>query len=267
MAFMLGAFTSGLASGAKNAMDLYGEYESIKSKKDLSDSLTKAMGSSDSKTAPSAGTAPGQATSAVQNGFQSDSAASAPKSTPDLNADPRASTGTSPKAASDAAMSAPGPTGTAPKAASDAAMSAPHNVGQAIATGAQGNPAGDVWPSSTTPTQQAGTAAPTKSQSPWMDWLLGRNPQNRAVHLTSTMGIAGGAGPSNTPMSTSPGGRPYGSSVGDWTSRAPQGQQPQQPATKPPPLAGATTPGTPTLANQQTSMAQAIQTQYGAGGL
>lgn len=264
MAFMLGAFTNGLASGAKSAMGLYSEYSELKSKMDTSDKLQKAIDERNSGSSQTGETGVQTGSGSTTPTAQSDSAASAPKSTQsttDLSADPRAT----------AALAAVGehgnnrdttagpPPGTTPNAKSDSAMSAPSpgQQGQAIATGAtgvQGNPAGDAWPSASTPTAQAGTAAPTKSQSPWMDWLTGRNPQNRAVHLTSTMGIAGGVGPSTTPMSTSPGGRPVGATVSDWGQTRPQ--------TQPPPLSGAAN-STPTLANQQTTLGQAIQTQYG----
>lgn len=285
MAFMLGSFTTGLASGAKSAMDLYSKYEDLKSKKDLSDSLTGAM-KSGGTTTPPAGTAPGQATGFLGNA-QSDSAASAPKSSVDLNADPRATRGSAAlgafgNAVSDSAMSAPrkSPYG---NAKSDAAMSAPEPTSSQPAQEAVqtqpplANPTGDVSmpvPQSATPTRAQATAP-----SPWMDWLTGRNPQNRAVHLTPSMGIATGPGPSSTPMSTSPGGRPVGASVSDWASNAPhylpqQGQQPAAPqgqpaqpvGSRPPPLAGAPSPGSPSLSNQQSPMAQAIQTQYGSGG-
>lgn len=275
MAFMLGSFTNGLFSGAKSAMDMYKEYNDIKSKKELSDTLTGAMkgsgsgGAGTSTPVPPAGTAPGQATAGVPSASltssgdgsaRSDSAMSAPN----LNADPRKSFGDG-SARSDAAMSAPQSASLQP--AQEAVQTQPPPA----------NPTGDVSmpvPQSATPTRAQATAP-----SPWMDWLTGRNPQNRAVHLTPSMGIATGPGPSSTPMSTSPGGRPVGASVSDWASNAPQylpqqGQQPAAPqgqsaqpvGSRPPPLAGAPSPGSPSLSNQQSPMAQAIQTQYGSGG-
>lgn len=290
MAFNLGGFSSGLSSGLQQGMHMGSQYKDAKSKSDLSSSLTSAVGSGSGSPAP-AGTASGQAAAGAVDtngsflgGAQSDSAASAPPSSPNLNADPRAAappssdTGSaltpSQRATLQTMASGVGKAASAyGNAKSDAAMSAPTGTapGQAAAGAVQTNPTtGDTAmpvPQSAVPTQ----AQIQKGQvfgSSVSDWVLGRNPQNRAVHLTPTMGIATGPGPSNTPMSTSPGGAA--------PQYLPQGQpgsggappQPGQAApigVRPPMLSGAPSSGSPSLANNMSPMGQAIQT--GNGGM
>lgn len=269
MTFMLGAFTNGLASGAKNAMDLYGEYEGIKSKKELSDSLTNAMKSGSGSNSPAAGAV--NTGGSFLGGAQSDSAASNPNP-PDLNADPR-----KPKAALMTAGQglatggehsnnrdtttgpAPQSPGISPNAASDSAASAPAQPDQAIQTTPDSMP---VPPSAQPSAAQANSRAPFGASI--SDWITGRNPQNRAVHLTPQMGIQTGPGPSSTPMSTSPGGGPqYLPAQNQPGQAAPQPGQAAPIGVRPPMISGMQAPGAPTLANQQQPAGQAIQMQNG----
>jgi hypothetical protein len=275
--FMLGAFTNGLASGANDAMDLYKKYDDIKQSQDLRDSLKTAadkQAALDKQAAAPAGAAPGQATADVNftpgvntlGAAQSDSAASAP----DLNADPRKPALTNSQRAAlvtagDGISRAFGDG----SAKSDSAASAPTSQSnQGPQLGVYGNSGDNPWPVFS-PAMGGAPAAPA-APAP-------------ALRVSNTPGTP--SGPGDMSQLTN---RPVGAAVSDWihgtnTPNQPmqylpqnpqpgqqlprQTAQPQSVVGRMPPLAGAPIPGGPSLASQQNPVAQAIQTQYGNGGM
>lgn len=274
MAFMLGAFTGGLASGAKNAMDLYGQYQDLKSKDDLKESMTKAM---DERNHPKAGVQPGQATAGVQTGPASpgslnsygdgeamSGSSAAPKPAPDPNADPR-------KPSASRALSAFGDglaTMPNPPQAQAQPQSQPQSQPQPVSN-PQFEAGRSTSPANMTTYDQLGapqpsvySAAPTGSPSGGSifgskvsDWLAGRTTFGGVPIIRADPG----------PIREKPSPEQQQGVVHSYLPAQNQPGQ-NQPAPRPPAMSGAPGPRSPSLANQMSPIGQAVQTQYGNGG-